>query len=119
MAVYLRYSLQGKLLVDSGKGVSCLIHQGAHLPWRYITRRKGAQMAYRTYTRDNKRYLGNSNPASKEVHDLLREDRGPGGCQIDELLGAIHGAGFYPDSLIAAHAQGYNNCAKCIGSSKS
>lgn len=71
-----------------------------------------ANMAYRTFTRDGKRFIGNSK--TKELHDLTREDRGPGGCRIDELLKAVAGAGFHPDSLIAAHREGYHDCDKCL-----
>lgn len=58
-------------------------------------------------------YLGNSN--TKEVHQTARETTN---CQIGEFLAHGHGVGFTPDSLAQAHADGYDNCAYCIGNSK-
>lgn len=72
-------------------------------------------MSYPTNTRSGKDFLGNSN--KKEVHDLRKEDTSANGCQIDEILRAGHGVGFVPDTLVQAHNEGYDNCAKCIGSS--
>lgn len=72
-------------------------------------------MSYPTSTRSGKQYLGNS--SKKEVHRLSTEDTSANGCQIDELLQAGHGVGFNPDTLSQAHAEGYDNCDKCIGSS--
>lgn len=59
------------------------------------------------------RFLGNTN--NKEVHDLDRENTASNGCQIDEIIRAGHDRPF--DTLAAAHAAGYDNCAKCLGSS--
>jgi hypothetical protein len=72
-------------------------------------------MAHSTPTRSGKRFLGNKNKT--EVHDLTKEDKNPNGCQIDEFLRAGHGVYFIPDTLSQAHYEGYDNCAKCIGSS--
>ena len=63
----------------------------------------------------NKRYLGNRNPGSKEVHDLRNEKTQ---CQISEIIRARHGVVFSPDTLAQAHAEGYDNCAWCIGGSR-
>lgn len=62
-----------------------------------------------------KRYLGNQNPSSKEVHDLQNEQTQ---CQIDEIIRARHAVVFSPDTLSQAHAEGYDNCAWCIGRSR-
>jgi len=64
----------------------------------------------------DKRYLGNTN--EKEVHDLDDEDTSASGCQIDEIIRAGHAATFIPDTLMQAHNQGYDNCAKCLGGSR-
>jgi hypothetical protein len=63
-----------------------------------------------------KQYCGNKNKT--EVHDLDKEDKGPSGCQIDEIIRAGHAKAFTPDTLTQAHAEGYDNCAKCIGGSR-
>ena len=62
-----------------------------------------------------KRYLGNQNPTSKEVHDLHNEKTQ---CQIGEIIRARHAVVFSPDTLTQAHAEGYDNCAWCIGGSQ-
>ncbi len=62
---------------------------------------------------NGERFCGNSN--KKEVHDLDKEDASKNGCQIDEIINAGHDRPF--DSLAVAHAQGYDNCAKCVGNS--
>ena len=59
----------------------------------------------------DERYLGNTR--SKEVHDLDQETEN---CQIDELIEAGHARPF--DTLAQAYADGYDNCAYCLGSSK-
>lgn len=68
-----------------------------------------------TTTKYGKRYLGNSSPSKKEVHDLQNEKPN---CQIPEILRAGHAVAFVPDSLDEAHRCGYDNCAYCIGNSK-
>jgi hypothetical protein len=59
-------------------------------------------------------YCGNAN--TKEVHDLDNEDTSASGCQIDEIIRAGHDRPF--NSLSAAHAKGYDNCAKCLSGSR-
>lgn len=73
------------------------------------------EMAYPTNSREGKNFLGNKN--TYEVHDLRCEDTSENGCQIDEILDAGHGVRFIPDTLIQAHSEGYDDCAKCIGTS--
>lgn len=72
-------------------------------------------MATPTRTRAGKRFLGNTN--KKEVHDLTKEDARANGCQIDEFLRAGHGVYFVPDTHQQARMEGFDNCAKCLGSS--
>lgn len=68
-------------------------------------------MARRTTGNMNgERYCGNA--ASKEVHDLDNENTN---CQIDEIIRAGNDRPF--DTLAAAHAAGYDNCAYCLGGS--
>jgi hypothetical protein len=50
---------------------------------------------------------------STEVHDLDNEKTN---CQIDEIIRAGHDKPY--TSLASAHADGYDNCAYCIGGSK-
>lgn len=59
-----------------------------------------------------KRFCGNIK--SKEVHDLANEDESPSGCQIEKILKHHHEKTFEPDTLQQAHAEGYDNCAKCL-----
>jgi len=61
------------------------------------------------------RFCGNTN--KMEVHDLDNEDRNASGCQIDEIIRAGHAKSFSPDTLAQAHAEHFDNCAKCIGGS--
>lgn len=63
---------------------------------------------------NGEKYLGNA--SKREVHDLDREDTSLSGCQIDEILRAGHERPFV--ALSAAHAAGFDNCAKCLGSSQ-
>lgn len=63
---------------------------------------------------NGEQFLGNTN--SKEVHDLDNEDTNASGCQIDEIIRAGHDTPFR--SLTAAHAAGYDNCAKCLSGSR-
>jgi len=56
------------------------------------------------------RYLGNGN--KMEVHDLDNEKTT---CEIDEIIRAGHARPF--NSLPDAKAQGYDNCAYCLGGS--
>ncbi len=59
-----------------------------------------------------RRFCGNSN--KMEVHDLDNEDERASGCQIDEIIAHNHAVAFDPDTLQKAHAEGYDNCAKCM-----
>ena len=63
---------------------------------------------------NGERYLGNT--SKKEVHDLDKEDTAANGCQIDEIIRAGNDKPF--TSLATAHAEGYDNCAKCVGGSR-
>ena len=62
---------------------------------------------------NGEQYLANTSSSKKEVHDLDAETRQ---CQIDEIIGAGHDKPY--SSLGAAHRDGYDNCAYCIGSSQ-
>ncbi len=73
-------------------------------------RRQGAP----TYGR---RFVGNTNPDKKEVHDLDNEKTGENECQINEIIAANHAKIFNPDTLQQAHNEVYDNCAHCIGGS--
>ena len=59
---------------------------------------------------NGERYLGNTN--KKEVHDLDNEKTL---CQIDEIIKARHEVPF--KALADARANGFDNCAYCLGSS--
>lgn len=61
---------------------------------------------------NGERYLANKSPSKKEVHDL---DNEKALCQIDEVIRAGHDEPY--DTLAAAHADGYDNCAYCLGGS--
>jgi hypothetical protein len=62
---------------------------------------------------NGERYLANISPSKLEVHDLDNEKTN---CQIDEIIRAGHDKAY--TSLASAHADGYDNCAYCLGSSK-
>jgi hypothetical protein len=61
---------------------------------------------------NGQQYCGNVNKF--EVHDLDNEKTN---CQIDEIIKAGHDKPF--TSLSSANAAGYDNCAWCLGASKS
>jgi hypothetical protein len=61
---------------------------------------------------NGERYLANTSPTKREVHDLDNEKIN---CQIDEIIRAGHDKPY--TSLQAAHRDGYNNCAYCLGGS--
>lgn len=61
---------------------------------------------------NGERYLANSNRSKMEVHDLDNEKTN---CQIDEIIAAGHDRPY--TSLSSAHADGYDNCAYCLGGS--
>lgn len=58
------------------------------------------------------RYLANASPSKMEVHDLDNERVG---CYIDEIIRAGHDRPY--TSLETARANGYDNCAWCLGGS--
>ncbi len=61
---------------------------------------------------NGERFLANTSSSKKEVHDL---DSEKSQCQIDEIIRAGHDKPY--NSLAAARADGYDNCAHCIGGS--
>lgn len=61
---------------------------------------------------NGERYLANSSPTKREVHDLDNERVV---CQIDAILRAMHERPY--NYLADAHRDGYDNCAYCIGGS--
>jgi hypothetical protein len=65
-----------------------------------------------TSNMNGERYLANKSPSKKEVHDL---DNEKSQCQIDEIIRAGHDKPY--NSLSAAHSDGYDNCAYCLGGS--
>lgn len=69
-------------------------------------------MAIPVTTRAGRRFLGNRN--EREAHDLQHEKVQ---CQIEKILQAGNGVGFYPDTPAQARSEGYDNCAWCIGGS--
>lgn len=80
-----------------------------------LVRKNGVlQMRRFTPPMNGERYLGNKR--SYEVHDLDQEDTSPAGCQIDEIIRAGNARPF--QTLSAAHAAGFDNCAKCLGGSR-
>ena len=64
------------------------------------------------------RFVGNTDPDNKEVHDLDNEQTGANECQIDEIIEAGHAKIFNPDTLEKAREEGYDNCHYCLGGSK-
>ena len=58
------------------------------------------------------RFLANTSPSKREVHDLDNEKNA---CQIDEIIRARHDKPYA--SRGAATRDGYDNCAYCIGDS--
>jgi hypothetical protein len=64
---------------------------------------------------NGEQYLANKSPSKKEVHDLDNEKTGANQCQIDEIIKAGNDKPY--NSHAAAKADGYDNCAYCIGSS--
>lgn len=61
---------------------------------------------------NGERYLANTSSTKLEVHDLDNEKTN---CQIDEIIDAGHDKPY--TSLQAAHDDGYDNCAYCLGGS--
>lgn len=62
---------------------------------------------------NGERYLANTSPSKKEVHDLDNEKTGANQCQINEIISAGHDKPY--NSQAAANSGGYDNCAYCIG----
>lgn len=62
---------------------------------------------------NGERFLANTSPSKKEVHDL---DNEKSQCQIDRIFEAGHDRPY--TSLAAAHLAGFDNCAHCIGNSR-
>lgn len=63
-----------------------------------------------------KKYCGDT--LKRQVHDLDREDKGPEGCRIDEILASGRARPFIPDALEQAHNEGFADCPKCIGETR-
>jgi hypothetical protein len=61
---------------------------------------------------NNEQFLANKSPSKKEVHDLDKETTN---CQVDAIIKAGHAKGYW--TLAAAKADGYDNCAYCLGGS--
>ena len=61
---------------------------------------------------NGERYLANTSPTKREVHDLDNEKTK---CQINEIIAANHDKPY--NSQQTANADGYDNCAHCIGGS--
>jgi hypothetical protein len=61
---------------------------------------------------NGERYLANTSASKREVHDL---DGETATCQIDEIIGAGHDKPYTTHA--AAKADGFDNCAYCIGGS--
>lgn len=61
---------------------------------------------------NGERYLANTSPTKKEIHDLDQEKTE---CQIDEIIKAGHDKPY--TSQAAANNAGYDNCAHCLGHS--
>ena len=65
---------------------------------------------------NGRQFVGNTE--KMEVHDLDNEKTGSNQCQINEIIRANHAKIFYPDTLVQAHSEGYDNSFWCIGGSK-
>lgn len=64
---------------------------------------------------NGERYIANTSPSKKEVHDLDNEKTGANQCQINEIIAAGNDKPYH--SQYSANADGYDNCAYCIGGS--
>jgi hypothetical protein len=90
----------------------CLWNSGQGL--KTVLRPERLEMARRPgYPLYGKKYCGDTE--RREVHDLDREDRSPGGCRIGALIEAGRATPFIPDVLEQAHNEGFSDCAKCLG----
>ena len=61
---------------------------------------------------NGERFLANTSRSKLEIHDLDNEKNL---CQIDEIIRADHDKPY--NSLEAAHRDGFDNCAYCLGGS--
>lgn len=61
---------------------------------------------------NGERYLANTSPSKREVHDLDAETIQ---CQVDEIIRAGHDKPYH--SLEAAHRDAYDDCAYCLPNS--
>ena len=59
---------------------------------------------------NGERYLADTSPLKREVHDL---DQETSQCQIDEIIRAAHNKLYHTASQ--ARADGFRNCAYCLG----
>lgn len=64
---------------------------------------------------NGERYLANTSPSKREVHDLDNEKTGANECQINEIISAGHDKPY--TSQTSAKSDGYDNCAYCLGGS--
>jgi hypothetical protein len=62
---------------------------------------------------NGERFLANTSPTKREVHDLDAETTQ---CQIDEIIAAGNDKPY--TTLEAARRDGYDNCAYCLGGSR-
>jgi len=69
-------------------------------------------MRRKTGNMNGERYLANTSPTKKEVHDLDNEKTT---CQIDEIIKAKHDKPYTSKST--ANADGYDDCDKCLSGS--
>lgn len=65
---------------------------------------------------NGERYLANTSPSKREVHDLDNEKTGANQCQIDEIIRAGNDKPY--TSLDAAKRDGFDPCDKCMSGSK-
>ena len=59
------------------------------------------------------RYLADTTPARRVVHDLDMENRAPYACQIDSIIAARAAQPF--ETITTARAAGFVDCPWCIG----
>lgn len=59
------------------------------------------------------RYLANTDPVKREVHDLDLEHREPYACQIDSIIAAKRAQPF--ETISSARLAGFGDCPWCMG----
>ena len=59
------------------------------------------------------RYLANTDPARREVHDLDMENRQHYACQVDKIIAAGSAQPF--ETITAARLAGFADCPWCLG----